>query len=522
MNRPPTRDEILRWRKDPAAYIRERLRADLWSAQEEICRLLTRPPYKVLCKACHKVGKSWLAAALISWHYDCWNPSLTITTGPSKEAVKDQTWRELRILRARAGLGGFKGPAAPELWSSVDHWAKGFTTDKSEGMHGRHQEHMLFLIDEGVGVDAWVYDVLKSQFKPSGKHFWMVIGNPTDTSSQMYAEDLATDLEGNPAWVQVSMSAPDHPNLAAGLRGLPLPFPAAVDLPTFNGWLAEWFDPITADDHASAEEPEIDLEWPPGSGTWYRPGPQGEARALGRWPSAGTFGVWSDSLWRYALRELPLPHINTLPQIGCDVARYGDDYTAIHVRCGPVSLHHERHNGWSTSRTAGRLKELAREYAAWASARRPRQAEPIHYRQIAVKIDDGGVGGGVTDQGEDYDFRPIIAQERAIDELRYPDCRSELWFNVASMARRGQLSLALLPRQTLLRLRQQAMAPVWKQDAAGKRRVESKDEIKKRLNQGSPDDMDSMNLSYYDIEGSGAVIVEPESPRVGGGYFGRS
>ena len=49
-------------------------------------------------------------ACLICWHYDSYPHSLTITTAPSDEAVKDQLWRERRILRA-GGRPGVRASA---------------------------------------------------------------------------------------------------------------------------------------------------------------------------------------------------------------------------------------------------------------------------------------------------------------------------------------------------------------------------------------------------------------------------
>lgn len=507
-----------KYQKDPVGYIRNELKQELWAAQVEVCRLMLEPPYRVCVKACHKVGKSFILACLICWKYDCFPRSLTVSTAPSREAVEDQLWREVRIIRANAGLGGFPGATAPELWSAADHWAKGFTTAKSESFHGRHQEDMLFIIDEGVGVHSWVYQVIKSMFKPNGRHQWLVVGNPTNTASQMYAEEFSEDVDGRPAWHRVTMSAPDHPNLAAELRGESPPFPAAVSLAQFETWLADWSDPIDPSEANKGDDGNVDLEWPPGSGKWYRPGPEMESRALGRWPSSATHGVWSDALWQKALKPLELPPPGVLPEVGCDVARFGEDYTAIHVRCGGVSLRHERHNGWSTTRTAGRLKELCREYAAWATARKPPQSVPVRPEEIRVKVDDGGVGGGVTDQRDGYNFLPVVAQGKARQDHLYPDQRSELWFTTREKARKGELSLAGIKQQgVLLKLRQQAMAPLWTQDGAGRRVVESKDQMKRRLNMGSPDDMDAVNLSHFEVGGSFVPSyvdsAPPEPPR---------
>src|SRR5439155_21517166 len=125
-----------------------------------------------------------------------------------------------------------------------------------------------------------------------------------------------------------------------------------------NDWVRDWCDPIKAEEHHTD-----DLEWPPGSGHWHRPGPIFQCRAMGLWPSAGTYGVWSALLWEAVTKAAPAPPAGVTPEIGCDVARYGDDWTVIVARVGPVVSHHETHNGGSTAQIAGRLKEVLRELA---------------------------------------------------------------------------------------------------------------------------------------------------------------
>lgn len=504
---PVSESPFAHYRGRPVDYIREVLKQDLWSKQEETCHLLHQWPYKVFVKSCHKTGKSHLSACLISYFYDCYNPSLTISTAPSKEAVTDQLWRQVRILRGNVGLGGFTGPTACELWSGHDHWAKGLTTAKPESFQGRHQEYMLFVIDEAIGVEPWVFDVIRSMFKQEGKHFLLAIGNPTDTSSQMYVEELATDLEGNPAWHVVSMSALDHPNLSAQLAGEEPPFPAAVSLEQFRSWLADWCEPIT-----QAEVMPGDVEFPPGSGQWYRCGPEMEARGLGRWPSSGTNGVWSDALWNAALRpvsdeELLWEVQHNRIEIGADIARKGDDRTEFHVRCGKVSLDHERYSGIDFDVSAGRLKLLAQKWCDWWNNYQDPNSQPLTPEEIAIKVDDTGTGGGVVTHAGGYNFIAVNAAETALEPEKYPNVRSELWFATAQRAREGRLSLARLDKKTLQRLRQQAMAPVWDPDGQGRRVVEKKEKTKDRLKIGSPDGMDAVNLAYYGAGNIGAPTV---------------
>jgi hypothetical protein len=302
----------------------------------------------------------------------------------------------------------------------------------------------------------------------------LCIYNPTDTASQAYAEELS----GN--WHVVSMSMLEHPNIIAESEGRPAPYAAAIRYARVDDYVRAWCTPLTA-----IEARATDIEWPPHSGEYHRPGPIAEARMLGRWPSQATYNVWSDGAYAAAeVAGLAMP--DEPVEIGCDVARFGDDMTEIHVRRGPVSLHHEAHNGWTTSQVAGQLKLLARQFG--------REAGQIA-TEVQIKIDDDGVGGGVVDQADDYYFAPISAGSTPLEPERYPNRRSELWFAVAGRATEGQLDLSRIDGEIRRELRRQALAPTWKLDSAGRRVVEPKAETKKRLKR-SPDGMDALNLAY--------------------------
>lgn len=492
------------YRRDPCAYASEVLRVAWWSKQQEIARLLLEPPYKVLVKASQSVGKSYLAGGLTNWWYDTFEPSAVITTAPTREHVQDVLWREVRQQRGRRG--GFAGPRKPELGDIYSgHYAKGMSCDSGESFQGRHLKHMLFIFDEAVRIAPIFWEATKGMFDPGGHHAWLAIFNPTDTSSQAYQEEF-TD-----GWHVVTMSALDHPNITAALASQAPPYPGAVSLGQVNEWVRDWCTPI-----ASGEARATDLNWPPQSECWYRPGPLFESRALGRWPSSGTYGVWSDLLFGMAESALfDLPPWWELPEIGCDPARFGDDFTAIHVRWGRCSMHHERHNGWDLARTAGRLKQLCIEWAAKAQARRDKNQPPVRPEQILVKIDEDGMGGGVVDQAGDYAFVGVSASAQARHPAEYPNTRSELWFHSAGLADTGALSLARLDRATLRLLRRQCLAPEWKVDAQGRCQVESKDQTKKRLS-ASPDDADGMNLAYWPVTPFTAPEVIPDpTPNIG-------
>lgn len=473
---------------DPQGYATDILKVQWWFRQVEIALSLLRPPYRTLVKACHKVGKTHLGGGLVNWWYDSHDPGLVLTTAPTDRQVRDLLWKEVRVQRGKQ-RGGFRGPKMPRLESTADHFAHGFTAKDGDSFQGNHSAHTLIIFDEAVGVAPEFWETAESMFVGEG-HAWLAIFNPTDTSSQAYTEELSG------GWHVISLSVLEHPNIAAELAGLPPPFPSAMRLARLETLLKKWCRPVNGSPLAT------DIEWPPGSGEYLRPGPIAEARLLGRWPSQATNNVWSDGAWQSS-ELLLLPEPQNLPyEIGCDVARFGDDFTEIHVRRGPVSLYHEAANGWSTSETAGRLKQLADQYGRHCGT---------EGRQIAVKVDDDGVGGGVIDQAGGYRFIGLSGAQRAIESEGYPNRRSELWFSVADRALRGDLSLVRLDQDTRRELRRQAMAPIWKLDNEGRRVVEPKDQTKKRIKR-SPDGMDALNLAYAPVP----IVILDEAQT--GGY----
>lgn len=466
-----------KYKTDPVSYADEILGVKWWLKQRLIAEALLTPPYRVLVKACHSVGKTHLGGGLVNWWYDCFNPGLVLTTAPTDTGVKDLLWKEVRIQRK--GRSGFPGPQITRLEDGPDHWAHGYTAQDVNAFQGRHNEHMLFIFDEAVGINAQFWTGAETMFAGEG-HAWLAIFNPTDTGSQAYQESL------NNTWHEISISMLEHPNIQAELAGLPPVYPAAIRLERLNSLIEKWCTRV------NGHKP-TDIEWPPESGQFWRPGPLAESRILGRWPSQATYNIWSDLIW--SLTEVPqeLPK-DMIPEIGCDVARYGDDNTEIHSRVGPCSLAHESYNGWNTVQTAGRLKAAARELAKQFNC------DPL---AIPIKIDDAGVGGGVVDQAVDYvdgreiiwNFIPVNAASSAYEPEDYPNRRSELWFAAKDQAEDGRLDLTRIPADIRLDLKRQAMGPRWKLNGQGQRVVEPKDDMKKRLGR-SPDGMDALNLSY--------------------------
>lgn len=489
--------DLLSYHGRPVEYAKDILGVELTPEIAGALLALEQPPYKVSVDSGHGVGKTFGAAVATNYWYDTHKECWIITTAPTDRDVKDLLWTEVRLQRSRAKvpIPNDLMPAAPEMKSGPEHVAKGYTARDANSAQGRHRPNMLFIFDEKEGVQAAFWDGLKSMLRPGSGDAALVIGNPLSTTSRAYFEHKSTGIDGQPAWHRVRISALDHPNVRRYLDNQPPLIPGAVTGEQVEAWLADWCDPVPAGD-----ERPTDIRW---KGRIYRPGPIGEPRILGLRPSSGTFGIWSEALWQLCLGEPPDIPIDVLPVIGCDVANYGDDYTAFHVRCGAVSLAHQAVNGWDHIRIADRLKELATEWAGWASSRRQPTAAPFKPEEIPVNVEDDATGRAVQTILGRWGMRytPMNASESPKRLDLYRNLRSEVWFETARKAFEGRVNVSRLDQATRNRLEQQAMAPEWKPTLSGQREVERKDETKEKLGR-SPDDVDAMNLAYRDPLGS--------------------
>lgn len=476
-----------RYRADPAAYARDVLGRVWTPGQVQIAESVRDHPV-TLVPAGHGVGKSMVAGGLVSWWLRTRVPSIVLSTAPKQESVRDILWGEIR-RQIDPALRPYLMPADTRLTVGPNHYAAGMVARVGEGFQGRHSEHVLIVIDEAVGVSRSYLDSGRSMLQSDGCRM-LVLYNPTDPSTWVREEEQSGRAN------VVRLSCLDHPNVAAELCGEPAPYPDAVRLSWVRERLHEYFRPGEAGN----------LEHVQFAGEWWDPtrDPRANSRVLGRFPGRDEYGVWDSAVFDRCCR-LPSPRIrdDVEPVIGCDVARFGADETVVVVRRGPVAVHHEAWVKRSTKATAERLRALANQYGPPSG--RDGSAVPI-------RIDEDGIGGGVVDQLDDCNVIPVSAGSSGGD--RYPNMRSRLWFEVESMAVRGEVVLSLLSPESQTKLKAQLLAPRWRLDAADRREVEPKDMTRKRLGR-SPDDADAFNLCYADL---GNSIEDLAASQVAGGW----
>lgn len=161
--------------------------------------------------------------------------------------------------------------------------------------------------------------------------------------------------------------------------------------------------------------------------------------------------------------------------VGADIARMGNDRTVFWKRKGLKTISHEIHSKLRTTEICDALEKFVN-----------------FNKEAEIKVDDTGVGGGVTDEmmKRGYEVVPINFGAKAGDVDKYPNLISEAWFYMneimpeCELPMHSDLLMELSTRQ-------------WKQDNKGRRAVESKMEYKKRGFR-SPDIADACIICYYE------------------------
>lgn len=165
--------------------------------------------------------------------------------------------------------------------------------------------------------------------------------------------------------------------------------------------------------------------------------------------------------------------LNYAPKIlGVDPARFGDDRSVIFPRQGMAALQPEVYRGLDNMDLASRV---AAKIDSW--------------QPDAVFIDAGG-GSGVIDRLRQlsYDVIEVHFGGKAT-AAGFLNKRAEMWFAMADWLKQG----ASIPN--MVDLKQDLAAPIFWFDAAGRRQLEPKDDIKKR-GLPSPDLGDALALTF--------------------------
>jgi len=188
------RHYLLRWRRDPVAYVIEACNGTPTDRQAEILRSLAEHRFCAV-RSGRGAGKTRMVAWAVAWFTDTmWEPDTQVKVvciGPTGATVEDALWGELGVVQSNKPAWLRKHF---ELISARYHWTEGphdvFATlrtarkDNSESLQGVHGKTM-FLLDEASGLpDEWIPVIMGST---TDEHsYCMMTGNPTRLSGYFW------------------------------------------------------------------------------------------------------------------------------------------------------------------------------------------------------------------------------------------------------------------------------------------------------------------------------------------------
>lgn len=444
--------KLLRWRRDPVAFVRECLGVEPDAWQVDAMDTLggdANPKRRVVAKACTGPGKSaWLA--WMAWHrLLCFGSkgehpkgaALSVTA----DNLRDNLWAELAKWQSRSPLlkAAFNWTAEritakdhPETWFLA---ARAFSKDADSEAIGRtlsglHSAYAFVLLDETGEMPTAVGRAAEQIFTGSPVDAAILAaGNPTSTDGLLY--HLA--VQRADAWRVITITAdPDDPKRT----------------------------PRVSPEHARAQ-----IE------AYGRDNPWVMSTILGEFPPGAFNALLSVAEVEAAMRRNPAEseYKHVQKRLGVDVARYGDDRTVLFPRQGLVA--------WAPTvlRNANGPEVAARV----AHARKEWNTE------VEFIDGTGGYGAGVIDALRSAGLSPHDIQfaGKANDE-RFANKRAEMWWEMAEWVKRG----GALPKMP--ELVRELTSPTYT-FRNGRLLLEPKEKIKDRLG-FSPDLADALALTF--------------------------
>jgi phage terminase large subunit len=228
-----------RYRANPVAFFREILGVEPWSKQIEIIEAVRDNP-RVAVKSGHKVAKSHSAAGIALCFYCSYEDARVVMTSTTSRQVDQILWRELKMMRARAGrcvdckkadpeghripkpcphsalIDGELGELARTGLKSVDfREIVGFTAREAEAVAGISGRNLLYIVDEASGVEDEIFEAIEGN--RAGGARVLLLGNPTKTSGEHYEAFHAK----RSFYFGITVSSEETPNVIARREVIP-------------------------------------------------------------------------------------------------------------------------------------------------------------------------------------------------------------------------------------------------------------------------------------------------------------
>lgn len=437
---------IKRYRNDPVAFVKKVFGVEPDEWQEQFLQAIADQNRRISVRSGHGVGKSTAASWAMLWYLLTRYPVKVVVTAPTSSQLFDALFAEIKrwvkeMPPALSELLEVKSDRIELKPSPTEAFISARTSraEQPEALQGIHSDNVMLVADEASGVPESVFEA---------------------AAGSMSGHNAVTILLGNP------------------VRG------TGYFFETHNRLKDEWFTL-----HVNCEKSKrVSQEFVREMAIKY--GEESNAyrvRVLGEFPLADDDTMIPFSVVEQAMnRDIEVDQFATMTY-GVDVARFGSDKSALAKKKGNVITEVKKWRGLDLMQLVGAIKA---EYES---------EEPLD-RPTAIYVDSIGLGSGVVDRLRELGLPAVginVSESPAMKNA-YVNLRGELWGKMKNwLEQRG----CAIPKDDDLLA--DLTAPRYTFNSAGRLRVESKDEMKKR-GLASPDLADACILT---LAGDAAVGI---------------
>lgn len=503
----------------------------VWSAQQEILESVRDNRYTAVHSA-HDLGKSFIASRIIAWWISSHpiGEAFVVSTAPSAAQVGAIMWREVAKIHRKAGLIGKINRAGYPQWY-VDAELIGYGRKPADyeqsAFQGIHAKYVLVVIDEACGVPKHLYDAIDSLVTNANCRV-LAIGNPDDPASHfssvckpgsgwnvIHLDGLRSPNMTYERIVGSDPTMPRWPLLAALMEAEDIPYSTEEvpdDLREYlvdEQWIEEriqrWAGISYSQIDGLEHEATLDLLRQRTHGSTLF-----TAKVRGIFPEAAADGViplgWitqAVNRWK-ALKgydgSMPDSLKAAVPGaliLGVDVARTGADQTCLAERYGSYCPRLHRMRVTDTMEVADRV------------------ASYMHEPGTTAVIDVIGIGSGVYDRlrrmkndheitGTPIPFNASAGTTRRdmLGQFLFFNSRAAAWWRMREILDPAKGSLIALPDDE--EMVEELAAPRFDLYANGHLKVESKEDIKRRIGR-STDSADAVIQAFW-VDGPGTGL----------------
>lgn len=235
------------WWEHPREFFRRILGVEPWSKQVKIMEAI-RDYMRVATSSGHKVSKSHTAAGIAACFYCSFDDARVVMSSTTARQVDQILWRELKMMRARAGRcveckaadpdgrriprpcphsalieGEMGGLARTGLKSEDFREIVGFTAREAEAVAGVSGGNLLYIIDEASGVPDEIFEAIEGN-RAGGARI-VLFSNPTRSEGEFFeafhSKRLDPDDPASTGYYCITVSSEETPNVTSGKRLIP-------------------------------------------------------------------------------------------------------------------------------------------------------------------------------------------------------------------------------------------------------------------------------------------------------------